>query len=218
MMKKPTLTALAIVAIVAVADAQWRGRYYYRGNRAATVGESHARGMSELVRARGQLELDSSAARINRAEARSRELDNRLKATNTYFEMRNINREQRFGTEQERYERRSRNNEQRFAAAAARGNPNELTYRQLDPATGKITWPFSLMDPKFEEYRERLDDLFARRATYNGQVTFEMYSEIRQTTDEFLETLRGEIRNMETRPYMEARRFVNALAYQVEQA
>ncbi|MDH3716780.1 MAG: hypothetical protein OES79_01540 [Planctomycetota bacterium] len=168
---------MTIVVTAATASAQRRVRVEYGGSRAATVGESHARGLSEVVRARGQRELDSAQARIGRAEARSRELDNRLKATQTYFEMRNINREQRFGTEEERYEQRRRNNERRFAAAR-RADPDELTSDQLDPVTGKITWPFSLMPVRFREYRERLDELFAQRATYGGRISFETYTEI----------------------------------------
>ena len=216
-MRTFTLTALAILVTVANASAQRRVRVEYGGSRAATVGESHARGLSEVVRARGHREMDSAQARIDRAEARSRELDNRLKATKTYFEMRNINREQRFGTEEERYEQRRRNSDERFAAAARRADPNELTHQQLDPVTGKITWPFSLMPAKFEEYRERLDELFAQRATYGERISFETYTEIKQATDEFLEALRKEVRNIEPQPYMEARRFINALAYQADQ-
>jgi hypothetical protein len=73
MMRTVTLMTLVLLLIAATARAQWRSRYVYQDNRAATVGEGHARGLSDVVRARGQAEIDNAQARIGRAEARSRE-------------------------------------------------------------------------------------------------------------------------------------------------
>ena len=191
---------------------------FYVNNRAATVEESRARGLSEVTRARSQAAIDSADARIRRAEARSRELDNRLKATKTYFEMRNINREQRFGTQEERAERRRRNNERRYAAAARRGDPNQLDYDQLDPVTGKISWPRALRSEAFDELRERIDELFAQRASYGGQASAETRYAIKDAMDDFEDALRAEIRNIPTQQFLDARRFIRALAYQAERS
>ena len=111
---------LAVVLLTAsAAHAQW-----YADNRASTVGESHARGVSDIIRARSHAAINYSEAAIGATEARSRQLDNRLKSTQTFFEMRRINREERFGTPDEKYELKQRN-EQRFARRARKGNPSE---------------------------------------------------------------------------------------------
>jgi hypothetical protein len=179
------------------------------------VGESHARGLSDVVRSRGQHEMDSAQARVTRAEARSRELDNRLKSSQTYFEMRNYNREQRFGTPDEKYAKK-RANEEKYAKYARHANPDELTDSQLDPLTGKIKWPFSLMSPKYENYRNQLDDLFEQRARHGGQISYRTYEQIKFTTKDFLKALREDIREMDPQDYLAAKRFVNALAHEGE--
>ncbi len=129
--------------------------------------------------------MDSAQAAISRTEARSRELDNRMKATETYFQRRNYNREQRFGTPEEKYEKK-RANQERFASYARRANPDTLTDKQLDPLTGEIKWLPALMPPVFEQYRDQLNDLFAQRAIHSGQISDELYQQIKDTTDDLL--------------------------------
>ena len=214
-MRRVTLTTLAVWLTITPLAAQ-RVTLAWGNNKAATVGESHARGLADLIRSRGEYELNSARARVTRTEARSRELDNRLKMVKTYFAMRNYNREQRFGTPEQRYEQRSRNNEIRFAAAARRGNPHELTAEQLDLLTGKINWPFALMPPQYEEYRDQLDNLFEQRAHHGGRISFQTYQQIKETTKDFLQALREDIREMEPSDYLMAKRFVSALALRAE--
>ncbi|NIL97022.1 MAG: hypothetical protein GTO62_07765 [Planctomycetales bacterium] len=214
-MRALTLMTLAVCLTTVPLAAQGVWRMDWGDNKAATVGESRARGISDIVRARGQAELDSAQAQVTREEARSRELDNRLKSTKTYFEMRDYNREQRFGTPEEKYAKK-RANEEKYAKYARRGNPNELTAQQLDPLTGKISWPFALMPPQYKEYREQLDDLFEQRARHGGQISYRTYEQIHTTTDDFLTALREDIRDMNPSDYVAAKRFVNALAHQAE--
>ena len=77
-----------IYAGTSTAQAQW-----YVNNKASTVGESHARGMSDIVRSAGEANLNNSAAAQNWAQARSMEMENRLQYTSSYFENRRMNRE-----------------------------------------------------------------------------------------------------------------------------
>ena len=106
--------------------------------------------------------------------------------------MRNLNRTQRYGTPEQKYERK-RANEERFAKYARRANPNELTPEQLDPLTGKINWPFALMPPQYETYRNQLDELFEERARHGGQLSYRTYEQIRDSTKQFLDALRKDI-------------------------
>ena len=62
---------------------------------ASTVAESYARGHADVVRARAQYNLLSSQAMLNLAEARRREVENRLMRTEAYFQMREINKKYR---------------------------------------------------------------------------------------------------------------------------
>ena len=89
--------------------------------------------------------------------------------------------------------------------------------RIWDPLTGKIQWPFALMPPQFENYRKHLDELFEERARHGGQVSFRTFEQIRQTSNDFLEALRKDIKNMPPQDYLAGKRFVNALAHQAEQ-
>lgn len=204
---------LAIGAVVLAASAVHA--QFYVNNRASTVAESRARGVADITRSRSQSAIDYSQARIGRAEARSRELDNRLKSTQTYFEMRRINREERYGTPQEKYEKKRRN-EERFAARARKGDPNDLSDGQLDPLTGKISWPMELMPPEYEKYRDKVDRLFEERARHGGKVSYKTYDELNKATDEFLAVLKTDIRTLGSKKYIAGKEFVNALAYQVE--
>ena len=180
------------------------------GNRAATAGESWARGMADVNRSRGQQNLANSEAAINYTEVRSRELDNRLKTADTYFAMKNVNRSERFGTTEDRQAKREYN-QQRFYRHGQEGKPKGLTSDQLDPITGKINWPFSLMPAKFELYRETLDRLFERRAQNGGHVNYAEFTQIESTTDDLLAALKNDIKKMSTKDYMNSKRFINEL-------
>jgi len=206
-----SLTLVAVALAASIAHAQ-----FYVDNRASTVAESRARGVADITRSRSQSAIDYSQAASGWEEARSRELDNRLKSTQTYFEMRRINREERYGTKEEKYEKK-RANEEDFAKRARKGDPNELTDKQLDPLTGKISWPFELMTPEYKEYRAQLDELFEKRARHGGQVSYETYEETNKATDDLLAALKKDIRKLGSKKYVAGKQFVNALAYQVDQ-
>jgi len=64
---------------------------------ASTVMESHARGYADLLRAQAQYNLITSQAMLQAAQARRLQLDNRVKQTETFFQLREMNRNARFG-------------------------------------------------------------------------------------------------------------------------
>jgi hypothetical protein len=215
-MRRYTLAAMLGLVVTSTAHAlqsvQVGG---WNNNRASTVSESRARGLSDVIRSRGQYEMDSADARISRTEARSRELDNRMKSTETYFERRNYNREQRFGTSEEKYAKKVANQE-RYARYVRRANPNELSKRQLDPLTGKITWSKTLLQDDYKDGRQKLDKLFAIRARQNGKISGETYEEISDASDELLAVLRKNSKELKADDYVAAKRFINALVHTAE--
>ena len=211
----PLVLGFVVLAYATSTQAQWRGGWGV-DNRASTVAEGRGRAMSDVIRARGQYQMDSAQARVTRSEARSRELDNHLKAGQTYFAMRNMNREQRFGTAEDKYAHK-RANEEKYFRHAQKGSPDQLSSRQLDPITGKINWPFSLMDEKYAPYRQELDKQFDAWARGGGYPTYEVYKQVRKASGEMLALLKKDIKTMETKDYLQAKNFINALAHQVEQ-
>ncbi len=89
-------TCVAVLVYGAVVQGQsWSGGgapypvYYH----SSTAAEGAARGMADVIRSAGDYNLRTSEAARNVEEARSRNLDNRLKSTQTFFEMRRVNRE-----------------------------------------------------------------------------------------------------------------------------
>src|SRR6266496_1264631 len=89
--------ALNLVALVPSARAQAVvGNYYnpygvYGGGHASTAAEGYANGVGNVMQSAGMYNLQTSEAAINAEQARSMNIDNNLKGTQTYFEMRKIN-------------------------------------------------------------------------------------------------------------------------------
>jgi len=67
----------------AVATAQWGGMGYNRGGYASTAGQAADYGMSEVLRAQGYQNLQNSEAAKNWEEAKTLEIQNRLRWTET---------------------------------------------------------------------------------------------------------------------------------------
>ena len=201
---------LGVVLLAASAlHAQWIN------NGASTAAEGYARGVASITRARSQASVDYAQARIGRSDARSRELDNRLKTTQTFYEMRRISREAKYGTPQEKYDKKRRN-EARFAARTRKDDPNVLSDKQLDPLTGEISWPVVLMSPEYEEYRAKIDNLFKARARHGGKISYQTLGEMSKTRDELIDVLKADIPTLGGKKYMTGKIFVKALARQME--
>ena len=89
-----TVTFIGLLA-VNVASAQGRGWGWGRGNYASTAQQAADYGMASMMRAQGYQNLQNSEAAKNYEQAKTLEIDNRKKWTETYFEMRKINRQAR---------------------------------------------------------------------------------------------------------------------------
>ena len=177
----------------------------YINNKASTAGESHARGMSDVIRAQGSSNLMNSRAAINVQQADSAYLDNRLKYTQTYFENRKMNREYRAA------ERGPPITEQQAEQIARARAPKRATANDLDPITGGLDWPMELNTPEYADYRTKLDQLFSERAKQGGAIGMNTYNDIRSTSNELLATLKGNIKNYSPDQYMQAKRFVERI-------
>jgi len=218
----PTALGLALVG-VAIAYAQTSqpitppssGGYYGGGgypvySHSSTAAEGRLRGMGDLVRSSGQANLDNSAAAVNYTVARSNQIENRNQWTNTYFSMRETNRQARAA---ERGPRPSMEDLVRYAQV---GKPKRLSPGEFDSVSGKIAWPMFLQTDKYADDRATLDQIFSTRAS-QGAIAPDDYSKARQTIDVMLGNLKKEIREIPPEQYMVAQKFLKSLNYEMVQ-
>jgi hypothetical protein len=204
------IAIIALTMLPGFAQAQWGGGWGWGwgNNGAATADQAAAMGMADLVNAAGSYNLQTSQAAINYQQARSQYLDNRLKGTQTYFEMRKIN------TEARRTERgRGMTSEEAWRYAQI-GAPKRTTAYELDPVNGRIYWPVTLQSPKYDEYRKSLEELFRQREVTHGSSGYEVYSKIQQTTNAFLADLKKNISEIPSGEYVKAKSFIESLAHE----
>jgi hypothetical protein len=203
------VAALALTAAIASwpAVAQWGGGFgFNRGGYASTAGQAADYGMSEMMRAQGYQNLKNSEAAKNWEEAKTQEIQNRLRWTETYFEMRKVNREAKAA---EQGPPVTQEQAIRMAKMAA---PPRLGSTQLDPVTGHIEYPPVLMDDLYTDYRKRLDQLFADRAASGGSIQYGEVREIQSTVTKFIDVLKQNVKSYPAGDYGRARTFLDSLA------
>jgi hypothetical protein len=189
-----------------IAAAQWGGMGFNRGGYASTAGQAADYGMSEVMRAQGYQNLQNSEAAKNWEDAKTLNIQNRLRWTEAYFDMRKENRDKRA---EEAGPRVTQEQAIRMARMAA---PPRLGSTQLDPVTGHIQYPLVLTDDGFKPYRERLDPLFAQRAAAGGSIQYSDYVTIQQTISKFIDALKQRVTDYPAGEYGRARTFLDSLA------
>ena len=210
---------MAIMAVVAAlsawlvaeqANAKWGGGGYGMGGYwmswASTAQQGADMGLAQVVRAQGYANLKNSEAAKNWEEAKTLEMQNRLRWSETYFEMRSVNREKRAA------EAGPQITHDQAIALAKMGAPPRLRSTQLDPVTGHIEYPFILTQDIYKQYRDRLDSLFANRASSGGSIRYEDYQAIQTTVSQFVEALQQHIKSYAAGDYGQARTFLDSLA------
>jgi len=214
------VSALAVLFLATlVADAQAQGDAYaygfspygyYGGGHASTAAEGYANGMSNIIQSAGTYNLYTSEAAKNYEQARSMDLDNRLKGTQTYFEMRKINTASRKAEESPGL---STEDSWRYAQMYV---PKRPTPTQLDPVTGKIYWPVMLRDARYDGYRKKIDGLFVQREASHGGIGYETYTQIVEVTNGLLDSLKKNIDQYNNADYVKLKSFVESLAYEAK--
>jgi hypothetical protein len=202
------LAFLVLATLAGPAAAQWGGFGYRRGGYASTAGQAAAYGMSEMMRAQGYENLKNSEAAKNWEEVKTLEIQNKMRWTETYFEMRKTNREARAA------EAGPAITHDQAIRMAKMGAPPRLVSTQLDPITGHIEYPMVLQDDIFTPYREELDKLFAKRASSGGSISFDEFQEIQSTVVNFTEALKEHVNKYPAGEYGRARTFLDSLRHE----
>jgi hypothetical protein len=177
---------------------------YYLQRHSSTVEEGVQRGYGDVVRSYGMANLLSSEAAKNIEQARRDYIENRLKATQAYFEMRSYNDSYR------RNQRSAPLTMEQYVRLARQQAPGRLSVSQLDPFTGTINWPLALRRPEYAEHRERIERLFASRASGTALV----HGQIVKAVEEFALVLKADIDTFKQPEYVLGKNFLDSLGYE----
>ncbi|MCX7401611.1 MAG: hypothetical protein NTY87_00570 [Planctomycetia bacterium] len=132
-------------------------------------------------------------------------LENRVHATEVFFETRRINRANRA------VENGARPTIEQVVRWAQMGRPRKLTSVELDPVTGEINWPYVLTDPIYDLRREPLDLRFRSRADSGSGFQFAEIGEIELQIGNLIDDLKTNMRRYPAGSYGSARTFLDSL-------
>jgi hypothetical protein len=177
----------------------------------STLQEGYARGIADVIRAKGDYNLSTSAAAVNFSQARQQEIENQRKWEQAYFDLHNLNR-QMFESEQ----KRRRGSPEDWIRYAQAGKPKRLSASELDTVTGEIRWPMLLTAREYSSQRVELEKAFSDRA-YHGVLGAETFLMVLQLTDDLMASLKQQIRNLPADKYIAAKRFLESLAFEAGQ-
>ena len=201
-------------AVLDQAVAQY-GRGWGGGYHSSTAAEGAMRGMGDLTRARGEKNMMNSQAALTMTDVRSADLDNRVQTTQTYWELKRINKENRFYSDDQKAAIRQKNLEKQMFHRAKQSQGHRPDAGSLDPVSGSIAWPLALGNRAYDDYRAQLDGMFAARADKQGAIGYDGYRRITKLTKSMLKTLKKQMQqdtDMSLREYTDAKKFINGLA------
>jgi hypothetical protein len=186
-----------VVVPCVAAQAQYYTEPY---NYSSTLEEGIQRGYADVVRAYGMANLLNSQAMGQVEQARKQYIENQVKATQAYFELR------RYMAEARHAERPMPLSLEQYVRLARDSAPAPLTATQLDPLTGVINWPKPLMLPEFTGFRQRIDQLFQQRAS--GYIVF---LPAQKAIQEFIDVLNSQANVFDAKDFVASRRFLDSL-------
>ena len=178
---------------------------------ASTLSEGFGRGLGAVIRAQGEYNLNTSAAAINISLARQQEIENRKRWTQSYFEIRDLNRQTL-----EAETKRLRGTPEDWLRVAQAGKPKRLSPSELDIVSGEIRWPILLTARDYSGQRVALERAFTDRA-YHGVMEAETFLKVLQLTEDLLSNLKTQVRSLPSDQYLAAKRFLESLAYEASQ-
>jgi len=172
---------------------------------ASTVEEGAARGMADVVRSAGYANLMNSEAANNYQDARTKDIDNRMLATQTYFQMRSVNKQAR---EAERGPLPTQEAVIRYSKSRV---PQRLNKSDLDPISGQLSWPSILVSEDYDDARSKLEVLYSERAK-KGYLSLEEFTQVQKLAKQMDNQLKKNISKYPPGEYVIAKKFVRSLA------
>jgi hypothetical protein len=187
------------------------GYGYGHGYHASTYEEGVLAGWGALARSVGEANYFNSLAAINAQEAYSRFLQNRERATETYFRMQQVNRAAR------QAERPQRLSYEQYVSLAKKHAPDGLTQGQYDRTLGRLQWPAILQGEEFAAEREALNHAFLVRSPGDVGPTSAFYSNVWRITNSMEAKLKDKIDQLNSAEYLAAKKFITGLAWESQQ-
>jgi hypothetical protein len=160
------------------------------------------------IRSMGEFNRNTAAAAIYMEKAREQSIDNRRRAVENYFAIREMNRELR---SRERGRRPTQEDLYRYSQSRV---PDRLTDAQFNRQVGDIRWPAVLMRPEFAGHRARLEEVFYNRTYYNSGVASPSYEAAKNEADRMMDTLEQLVYLVEPTAYLNAKKFITGLSYE----
>ena len=175
----------------------------------STVAGDITRGNADFVRAAGQYNLNTSQAAINVETVKALATENRLRTTETFFEMRRVNRAARA------LEAGPLPTMEQVVRYARMGLPPRLSSRELDQVTGDIAWPIVLKDETYGDDTAYIEKCFRERASSAG-LSFQQFTMVDDAFASLKEALKENVAKYPSAPYGAARTFVDSLQYEFQ--
>ena len=166
------------------------------------------RGKASVIRAQGQYNLDTSAAMINAKEAKKRGIYNHRYGVETYFELRQYNRDMRAK------ERLPAPTPAQIERLAKLGLPERTTPSEVQPTSGDINWPVALEMSNFADERARMETLFSQRDQLEDGVETGTHALVKQCADQMHAELKTYVDDLDPETYLDARKFIEKLIYE----
>ena len=184
----------------------WWGGLNYSGNIGVTPAESYARGQAESLRAQGEAYKSVSEGMVSYEQARSEYIKNQEQWLQLQAERRQYH-DQKAAADRAQLQRR---------LAAPRPEPVRLSDAQFDRSHGTLEWPALLQTPQFEADRKQLEELIAvrQRTGDTGNVSEQIINNAKALQTK----LKAQIRDVDPHQYIDARKFLDALANEARSA
>ncbi len=176
------------------------------GGVGSTAAGSSMTGMANVISAKGDYNLSTSAAAVNYTEAESKEIENRQQYTNAYFDMRETNRAAREA------ERGPRLSAESLARLAHENAPQALSPGEVDPVSGKLNWPDALQSDIFAADRKHLE-LLVGSYSQVGSLDYSDRTKARKVINDMATELKAHVRDIPGPDYIACRKFLESLMY-----
>jgi hypothetical protein len=180
--------------------------YGWGGGVGSTAAGSSMTGMANVISAKGDYNLSTSAAAVNMTQAQKNEIQNRQLYTNTYFDMRATNKAAREA------EDGPRPTAEELARIAHEYSPKPLSPGEVNAVTGKLNWPSALQMDVFAPARAEFEKLFGSYSQL-GTLNYADQTRARQLIDGMNQQLKGIVRDIPPTDYTVCKSFLKSLMY-----
>lgn len=150
----------------------------------------------------------NAEAMVAYEEAKSKNILNRLLWTETYFKMREINREAR------KKEQKPAIDNEKAKKIAKNAAPRPLTQEQFNKDTGKIKFPIVLKDNIFQTYRINLQYQLKEFIRLEDK-DYDSYHSLIRSIEFLLNLLKDNAKKYNMGEYGQAKSFLESLLYEV---